>query len=125
VIAVTKIDAAPRENVEVLKELYDSRLEVCPVSSKTREGLPELIARFWQMLCMIRVYTKEPGHPPDKEKPFTLEIGSSIEDLAREIHRDLPEKMKFARIWGDGRFSGQQVHRTEVLHDRDIVEIHQ
>jgi ribosome-interacting GTPase 1 len=33
--------------------------------------------------------------------------------------------MKFARIWGDGRFAGQQVHRTEVLHDKDVVEIHE
>src|SRR5262249_19779867 len=98
-LIVNKIDAAPRENVDVLTELYGDRLQIWPVSAKTCVGLPELIARFWQILCMIRVYTKEPGHPPDKVKPFTLEIGSTIDDLAREIHRELPEKMKFARIW--------------------------
>ena len=57
--------------------------------------------------------------------PFTLPTGATIADLARLIHRDLPETMKFARLWGHGRFEGQQVHRTEVLCDRDVVEIHE
>ena len=78
-----------------------------------------------QLLALVRVYTKQPGHTADKGKPFTLPLGSTIDDLAREIHRELPEKMKFARIWGNGRFAGQQVHRTEVLHDGDQVEIHE
>ena len=77
------------------------------------------------MLALIRVYTKQPHKPPDNAKPFTLERGSTVEDLARLIHQKLPAKMKFARIWGDGRFAGQQVHRTEVLHDKDVVEIHE
>ena len=77
------------------------------------------------MLAVVRVYTKRPGKPPDNDCPFTLPIGSTIDDLAREIHRELPEKMKFARIWGDGRFNGQQIHRTEPLRDKDIVEIHE
>ncbi len=124
-LIANRVDIAPPDNITVLQELYADRIEIRPVSAQTREGLPELIARFWEMLCMIRIYTKQPGHPPDKEKPFTLEVGSTIEDLARLIHRDLPEKMKFARIWGDGRFAGQQVHRTEVLHDKDVVEIHE
>jgi ribosome-interacting GTPase 1 len=54
-----------------------------------------------------------------------LAQGATVEDLARQIHRELPEKMRYARIWGEGRFAGQQVHRTEALHDRDVVEIHQ
>jgi uncharacterized protein len=41
------------------------------------------------------------------------------------IHRDLPETIKYARLWGHGRFEGQQVHWTEVLRDRDAVGIHE
>ena len=55
----------------------------------------------------------------------TEPVFEQIEDLAAEIHRDLPTLMKFARIWGAGRFDGQRAHRTEVLHDRDVLEIHQ
>ncbi|MGA2501675.1 MAG: TGS domain-containing protein, partial [Tepidisphaeraceae bacterium] len=76
-------------------------------------------------VTLVRVYTRQPGHTADKGKPFTLPLGSTIDDLAREIHRELPEKMKFARIWSNGRFAGQQVHQTEVIHDGDVVEIHE
>jgi len=124
-LLVNKADVTPPENLSALRELYAGKLEVRPVSAATGEGLGDLLKRLWELLAVIRVYTKEPGRPPDREKPFTLELGATVEDLAREIHRELPEKMKYARIWGDGRYSGQQVHRTEVLHDKDIVEIHQ
>jgi ribosome-interacting GTPase 1 len=45
-------------------------------------------------------------------------------DPLQQIHRDLPERMKFARLWGHSRFEGQQVHKTEPLRDKDVVEIH-
>ena len=72
-----------------------------------------------------QLQSQELSQEPDRHKPFTLPAGSNIADLARLIHRDLPETMKFARLWGHGRFEGQQVHRTEVLRDRDVVEIHE
>ncbi len=124
-IVANKADVAEDSTLATLKELYAGRLEVWPVSATTGQGLDKWIARFWQLLSLVRVYTKQPGHASDKGKPFTLPLGSTIDDLAREIHRELPEKMKFARIWGNGRFAGQQVHRTEVLHDGDQVEIHE
>jgi ribosome-interacting GTPase 1 len=33
--------------------------------------------------------------------------------------------MKHARLWRPGRPEGQLVHRTELLRDKDIVEIHE
>ncbi len=124
-IVANKSDLADESTVRTLRDLYAGRMEVWPVSATTGAGLKEWILRIWQLLSLVRVYTKQPGKAADNGRPFTLPIGSTIEDLAREIHRELPGKMKFARIWGDGRFSGQQVHRTEVLHDRDVVEIHE
>jgi len=124
-IIANKADACAAEDIEALTELYTGRLDVLPLSTTTGRGLAELLSRLWQLLAMVRVYSKEPGGQADKDRPFTLRIGSTIEDLAREIHRELPDKMKYARIWGEGRFDGQQVHRSEVLKDRDIVEIHE
>ena len=46
-------------------------------------------------------------------------------ERARQSHRELTAKMKFARIWGEGRYDGQQVHRTEILRDKHVVEIHE
>ena len=125
VIIATKIDQAEAETVGVLAELYDGRLEVLGVSAATCAGLEDLGRRLWELLAVIRVYTKQPGRPADMKQPYTLPAGATIEDLAREIHRDLPEMMKFARLWGHGRFKGQRVHRTERLRDKDVVEIHQ
>jgi ribosome-interacting GTPase 1 len=122
-IVANKVDLAPPDSVAALREIYADRLEVCPISAATGQGLDALRERLWQLLAVVRVYTKKPGLPPDNDQPFTLRIGSTVEDLAREIHRELPETMKYARIWGEGRFDGQHVQRTEVLRDRDVVEI--
>ena len=125
-VVANKSDMAGSDAVAALRELYGpAELDVLTTSAATGEGFDRLIARLWDLLASIRVYTKQPGHPADHAKPFTMPIGSTVEDLARLIHRELPEKMKFARLWGHARFDGQQVHRTEPLRDKDIVEIHE
>jgi ribosome-interacting GTPase 1 len=108
-----------------LRELYAGSLEVVAVSARERTGLDDLFQRLWRLLAMIRIYAKQPGKPVDTTKPFVLPVGSTIAELARLIHRDLPERIKYARLWGHSRFDGQQVHKTETLQDRDIVEIHE
>ena len=124
-IIATKADLTTPDDIAVLQELLDAGLDILPISSETGEGLPTLGDELWRLLAVVRVYTKRPGQKTDFGDPYTLPVGSTIEDLARTIHRELPEKMKFARIWGEGRFDGQQVHRTEILHDKDIIEIHE
>ncbi len=32
--------------------------------------------------------------------------------------------MKFARIWGKGKYVGQMVQRDYVLQDGDVIELH-
>jgi ribosome-interacting GTPase 1 len=53
-----------------------------------------------------------------------LPIGSTILDLARDIHKDFAHGFKFARIWGTGVFEGQTVKKDHELHDADVVELH-
>ena len=79
---------------------------------------------IYKFLDVIRVYTKKPGKPADMAAPFTIRRGGTLLDLAGRIHRELPEKLKSARVWGTGVFDGQTVPRDHVLHDRDVVEIH-
>ncbi len=124
-LVANKVDLVSAGDVDALRELYSGGLDIMPVSAATGDGLDALGRKLWELLAVIRVYTKQPGKPVDKDKPYTLATGSTINDLAVEIHRDLPEKMKFARIWGEGRFDGQRTHRSEILHDKDVVEIHQ
>lgn len=124
-IVVNKAEIAPEATAATLASLYTGRLEVLAVSAVTRQGFDAWFARLWDLLAVIRVFAKQPGRPADLEKPFVLPEGSTVADLARAIHRDLPGTMKFARLWGHGRFEGQHVHKTEVLRDRDVVEIHE
>ncbi len=124
-IVATKADLGSPGTVEALRELYTNRLEVMGVSARTGQGLDDWFNRLWGLLAMIRVYSKEPGRPPDLHKPFIVRAGATVAELAGQIHRDLPERMKFARLWGHSRFEGQQVHKTEPLRDKDVVEIHE
>jgi ribosome-interacting GTPase 1 len=111
---------------DVQIELVDTPpLTAEQVRAHTKQGLKDLFRWLWQLLGMVRVYSKEPGRAAQMEKPFILPAGSTIADLARLIHRDLSETMKFARLGGHSRFAGQQVYKTEILLDRDVVEIHE
>jgi uncharacterized protein len=122
-LVVNKADLPAADVLAALRGLFQPTLEVVPISARSRQGMDALFREFWRLLDRIRVYSKEPGRPPDMHKPFMLPAGATIADLAVQIHRDLPERMKFARLWGHSRFEGQQVHKTEILRDKDIVEI--
>lgn len=125
VLLATKVDLpVSAENLDILSELYKDKIQILPISALSGQGLDQLCRRLWELLGVIRIYTKEPGKPVDRERPYVLPVGSTLTDLAASIHRDLPTLMKYARVWGDGRFAGAQIQRTEVLRDKDVVEIH-
>ena len=124
-IAANKIDApGAAERLEIVREMFGSRFPIHALSAEHGQGLEELRTALYQALDVIRVYTKKPGKPADMEAPFTIKRGGNLMDLAEHIHRELPEKLKSARVWGTGVFDGQTVPRDHVLHDKDVVEIH-
>lgn len=110
-----------QENLEFIREIHPD-LEI--ISLSTREegpgALPELV---FKMLEIIRIYSKTPGKEADMEKPFTLRRGSTVLDFAEGIHRDFPDKLRNAYVWGSAKFDGQAVTRDYVLEDGDIVEL--
>ena len=125
VILGTKHDLdGAAETLDALRELYEGQLAILPVSAVTRENLDALLATLFGLLQIIRVYTKVPGKQADLGQPFILPRGSTVLDMARAVHRDFPDKLKTACLWGSAKFDGQQVHRDYVLEDRDIVELH-
>ena len=75
-------------------------------------------------LHVARIYTKLPGKKPDMTEPYTLPCGSTALDAVQTVHRDFVERLKYVRIWGSGRFDGQQARADHLLEDGDIVEIH-
>jgi ribosome-interacting GTPase 1 len=123
-VICTKSDSARDGELEKLKELCDRDFELVMISTTTGEGLDEFVAKVFELLDIIRVYAKKPGKEADMKEPFTMRRGSTVKDLARDIHRELAEKLKSARCWGDSVHAGQNVHRTYELKDKDIIELH-
>jgi ribosome-interacting GTPase 1 len=121
----TKSDAAgAKDNLEALRELRKDLEPFVDTSAETREGLGELGKRLFGMLDVIRVYSKEPGKPADRNQPFIMPRGSTVKDLAETIHREVAQNLKRARIWGSEKYDGQAVQRDHVLADRDVIELH-
>jgi ribosome-interacting GTPase 1 len=102
----------------------NGRLPVLAVSATDGCGLEDLRRRSLAALDVIRAYTKPPGKPADRTKPFVLKRGSTVEDLADLIHHELRERLKYAVLWGaSGKFGGQRVSRHHQLEDGDVVEL--
>jgi len=112
------------ENWEVIKELYSTSFSLYSVSAEKKQGLEELKRETFEKLEILRVYTKEPGKPADYTNPVILKKGQNVLDAAFIIHKDFAHNLKYARIWGKGKYEGQMVHRDQVLTDGDVIEFH-
>ena len=112
------------DRLEFVRECLGERFPIQSISARTGEGLDALRRATYDLLGVYRIYTKVPGKPADRQKPFTLPLGSTVLDLAREVHRDLEKTLKFARVWGTRVFEGQTVKRDHELYDTDVVELH-
>jgi ribosome-interacting GTPase 1 len=121
-----KADLASDEaaEVEAFRELTGVRYPSLAVSALTGQGLEEVGGWLFGHLEIVRVYTKAPGRPPAKDRPFTLRRGQTVEDVARLVHKDMAHTLKYARVWGKSGFGGQQVGREHPLADGDVVELH-
>jgi uncharacterized protein len=122
-VVCNKVDMdGAADRLEIVKEMFACPLHA--VSAENGAGLEDLRNTIYAFLNVIRVYTKQPGKPPDMTSPFTCPIGSTMVQMAELVHRDFVDKLKSARIWGTGVHDGQTVGREHVLHDKDVVELH-
>jgi small GTP-binding protein len=124
-IVGNKLDAAnASENYLALKNKYEGQLPIIAVSAREGVGLEELRRKIYQVLDIIRVYTKAPGKKPEFDDPIILDMGSTLEDAAASVHKDFAAKLKYARIWGSGKYDGVMAKRDHILQDGDIIELH-
>jgi len=124
-LVANKFDLDPDpDEVRVLEELTDVRYPAIATSTLTGHGLDQLARFVFQALGIVRVYTKLPGRPAERVRPFTVRRGDTVLDVARLVHQDVARTLKFARLWGSGAFDGQQVGPEHRVADGDIVELH-
>jgi ribosome-interacting GTPase 1 len=124
-LVANKIDLpGSSDRLEIVRELFGARFPIHALSAEEGSGLEDLRTAIYRFLNVIRVYTKQPGKPPDLQSPYTCPVGSTLLEMAAFVHRDFAEGLKSARIWGTGVYDGQTVKRDHVLHDKDVVELH-
>ncbi len=118
------LEEAPAR-LELLHEMLPLDFPEYVISAEKGIGLEPLREAIYKSLDVVRVYAKPPtAKEPDMERPFTFRRGSTVADMASEIHKDLAKNLKFARVWGTAVHPGTVVKGDYVLQDRDIVELH-
>lgn len=125
-LPANKTDALgdPGAELQAFLDVAGLRYPAFAVSATTGRGLGEIGPWLFAHLGIVRVYTKVPGRPADRHRPFTLRQGQTVEDVATLVHKDLVGSLKFARVWGRTGFAGQQVGREHEMADGDVVELH-
>ena len=125
IMVANKIDLSDGpEELEALNELVTNPFPSLAVSALTEENLDVLTRRIFELMNIVRVYTKIPGKPADTNRPFTLLYGGTVSDVARQVHKDIASAFRFARVWGESVYDGQPVGPDHILQDMDIVELH-
>jgi uncharacterized protein len=125
-LAINKCDLDDAEGAfaALARDTMALGVPVHVVSAERGTGLEDLRRALFDALRRIRIYAKEPGKKADGIRPFVLPEGATVHDLALHVHKEIAERLKYARIWGSSRFDGQQVDRDHALADRDVVELH-
>jgi ribosome-interacting GTPase 1 len=116
-----RIRLVPQEGESPAEEYMFPKKTLLIASKMDSEGLK---ARIFELLDVLRVYSKTPGKKPSMDLPFIFTHGSTVMDMARAVHRDFAAKLQYARIWGGEKYQGQKVNRDYILQDEDIIELH-
>ncbi len=123
IVIFNKSDIVPRNQInEQVKQAENIGLKYIVTSAKSEESKYILMKTLFESLELIRVYTQKDGHP--SPKPLLLPRGTTVQELAEIIHRDLARNMKYARVWGKSvKIQGGRVGPDFILEDGDLVEI--
>lgn len=121
VYAMNKIDAITIEELDIL----DRTPHYVPISAHHEWNLDGLLAKVWEYLNMIRIYTKPKGQIPDYSDPVIMPAHlNSIENFCMRIHKHLLQNFKCALVWGtSAKFQPQRVGKDHLLEDEDVVQI--
>jgi small GTP-binding protein len=95
-----------------------------PISIKNRESLEKLKYYLFNVLELMRIYTKPPKCEADFKEPFICPLETTIGEIAEKIHNDFIKFFRYARVWGTSvEFPGKHVGLDHKLMDSDVVEI--
>lgn len=106
------------------KIIEQFRIKKHIIKTKRLYNTEKLKEDIWNMLGLIKIFTKEPGKKPET-RPMVLKKGATVGKAAEDLHKDFYKFFKFARVWGrSAKHQGQTVGKEHILQDNDILEIH-
>jgi ribosome-interacting GTPase 1 len=126
-VVANKEDTPKAETrLKQLKEATDEvSLPLLPVSCRSNQGLEGLGQLIFEILGIMRVYSKKPSDKEPSPKPIVAEKGAAVIDVAKELHSSLYQSFRYARVWGpSAKYPGQKVGSNHILKDGDTLEIH-
>ncbi len=119
-------DPSADERLALLDEFLTLPFDRIKVSGKDGTGLDQLRREVFERLQIVRVYTKHPKEKePDRSKPFAIRRGETLVEVAAQVHRDMANNLKSARVWGPAVHDGTTVKPDYQPQDGDVVELHQ
>jgi len=125
VVAATKVDEdAAAGLLPAIRARFEPAHPVLPLSAMADDDFSGLGRALFETNRIVRVYSKSPGKEPELGKPFVLHSGDTLLEFARVVHKDFAEKLRYARVWGEGKFDGQRIQRDQELVDGDVIELH-
>ena len=95
-------DEAADIRLEIAREEFGTRYPFLVISAERGDNLDALKKAIYDLLGVMRIYTKQPGKPADMTSPFTPPVGATVAEVAAKVHRDLEDTVKSARVWGTG-----------------------
>ncbi|CAI5460991.1 unnamed protein product [Closterium sp. Yama58-4] len=97
------------------------------ISANLELNMDHLLARMWEEMGLVRVYTKPQGQQPDFTDPVVLSTdrgGCTVRDFCDHIHRGLLKDVKYVLCWGTSvKHYPQRCGLAHVLRDEDVVQI--
>ena len=66
-------------------------------------GIEILLEKIWDMLGLVRIYTKKKGCQPDFSDPLILTQGRNgltVKAAIMQIHKGLLKDLNYAMVWG-------------------------
>jgi len=125
IIVANKADLAREDGTfNELDERCGRRFRLLKVSCLGHDSLDVMGPAVFQAVEKVRVYTRPRGGQADLDVPIVLPQHSTVADAAEHLHKEWRKKLKYALLWGSGKFDGQRVGRDYVMADGDILELH-
>ena len=124
-VVLNKVDiAGDEENVDLLDEFLKIEFDRVLVSGAMGDGSEQLPREAFRRLDIIRVYAKDPrDREIERTQPYLLRRGDTLMEFASQIHDDLAESTKGARVWNATLDECSIVKPDYQPEDGDVIEL--